>query len=445
MLHIVGAKLSRASRQRSLSAVALALCTAATCLSSPGPQPDDRMERQLIGDDHPVGLLSEWQAGWPTRTRRGLQAWRSTRIFDNISEEREAGSYMFQDPDNEPSSRPVITILDPYPGAVFREYNDVEISFTVEGLGEGMGAEPTAVVSTVCHCPDCTRDGWRMNNEADIKQAITGPLPLLCSAEKTCEQTVRMASLPNGLYEVAVGIDYRDGRGQTVQSSWSTFRVDVDVELHRVLEEDGIEGGGGRIGRHEDMGGGEFSEEELKTVARCEEMGLKARQKPAHIFDGFTYNGEIDLLEVRAEEFGDLVTSMVLVESTHTFQGHVKELLYPSQAHRLSHAMRQKVQHVVEDFSELDAPISPFARENKQRDSILKGLSDARGHDIVLISDVDEIVNRDTILLLRVCHDFWAVIVLWVLWCFWLLIVMHMRVRVICRLDQGIESRRMKD
>jgi len=226
------------------------------------------------------------------------------------------------------------------------------------------------------------------------------PLPQLCSVERTCETSVKMASVPNGQYTMAVSIDCGDGRSQ--KSSWSTFTVDVDVELHRVLEDDGIERGWSQKGE-------EFSEEDLRTVARCEAIGLKVRQKPARIFDGFTYNGEIDLLQVRAEEFGDLVTAMVLVESTITFQGHVKEELYSSHAHRLPHTIRQKVRHIVEDFSELDAPVSPWAREDKQRDSILKGLNDARGQDIVIISDVDEMVKRDTILLLRVCHDFWAV------------------------------------
>ena len=53
--------------------------------------------------------------------------------------------------------------------------------------------------------------------------------------------------------------------------------------------------------------------------------------------------------------------------------------------------------------------VAPMERETKQRDGILKGLDDAREQDLVLISDVDEIVKRDTMLLLRVCQDFWAV------------------------------------
>lgn len=361
--------------------------------------------------------------------------WRDASQFDRSIDEAEAGSRPFQsinlaledvhahpsqpipppleadladlvleDPDGEPSSSLVITILDPYSGAVFREHNDVEISFTVEGLRRRIGAmEPRAVVSTVCRCSGCRRDGWRMGDEADITREITVALPLLCSVEKTCEMTVELASIPNGLYQVAVSIDFGDGRGQEGKS-WSTFEVDVDVELQRVVEEDDIEGHAGRVGRQE-----EFSEEDLRAVARCEANGLTARRAPARIFDGFTYNGEVDLLEIRAEEFGDLVTGMVLVEAAQTFQGDAKELQYPSHAHRLPYAVRQKVRHVVEDFSEMGGEVAPMERETKQRDGILKGLDDAREQDLVLISDVDEIVKRDTMLLLRVCQDFWAV------------------------------------
>ena len=390
-----------------LSTVALVLCTAAT--SSPGPHADDQMESRFLGHEHPAGLLTERQdAGWTsqredliTRRRRGLQLWRNASRSDRSIDEPEPGSQVFQDPDSKTNSRPVITILEPYPGAVFRERNDLEISFTVEGLRELMGElQQTAIVSTLCRSQGCKRDGWRMGHEADITQEIRVPLPQLCSVEKTCETSVKMASVPNGEYTMAVSIDYGNGRSQS--SPWSTFTVDVDVELHRVLEDDE------RSSSQKDLDE-EFSEEDLRTVARCEAIGLKVRQKPARIFDGFTYNGEIDLLQVRAEEFGDLVTAMILVESTSTFQGHVKEELYPSHAHLLPHTIRKKVRHIVEDFSELDAPVSPWAREDKQRDSILKGLDDARGQDIVIISDVDEIVKRDTILLLRVCHDFWAV------------------------------------
>lgn len=157
---------------------------------------------------------------------------------------------------------------------------------------------------------------------------------------------------------------------------------------------------------------GEFSAEDLAAVHMCEERGFEVRQR--RIFDGFIYKNEIDLLEVRSEEIGHLVTGMILVEAGRTFQGAAKDLVFPMQASRLPPGMQGKIKHVVEDFSALPANADAWAREYAQRDSIAKGLGDgsapgdARPDDMVLISDVDEIPRRWSVQLLRVCRGYWV-------------------------------------
>ena len=146
---------------------------------------------------------------------------------------------------------------------------------------------------------------------------------------------------------------------------------------------------------------GEFSAEDLAAMHMCEDWGFEVRQRPARIFDGFIYKNEIDLLEVRSEEIGHLVTGMILVEAGRTFQGAAKDLVFPMQASRLPPGMQGKIKHVVEDFSALPANADAWAREYAQRDSIAKGLGDgsapgdARPDDMVLISDVDEIPKHE--------------------------------------------------
>jgi DsbC/DsbD-like thiol-disulfide interchange protein len=48
------------------------------------------------------------------------------------------------------------------------------------------------------------------------------------------------------------------------------------------------------------------------------------------------------------EEIGDLLTGIILVESSRTFQGHSKPVIFPTHATRLPPEIRSKIRHVVE-------------------------------------------------------------------------------------------------
>lgn len=161
-----------------------------------------------------------------------------------------------------------------------------------------------------------------------------------------------LANLGNQDFEVTV---YIDGPGGARWSASTKFAIDVIIELTRVTEEqeeEEEEGGvgeramglaGGRGGGRGELGrdDNKFTQEDLRVLPQCAQHGMIPRRRPARIYDGFTYRDEFDLLQVRAEEIGDLVVKMILVESSRTHQGKQRELHFETAAARLSADVRQ--------------------------------------------------------------------------------------------------------
>lgn len=111
------------------------------------------------------------------------------------------------------------------------------------------------------------------------------------------------------------------------------------------------------------------------------------------IFDCFCFFNELDLLRLRLETLESIVDVFVVVEATKTFTGREKPLhLKPRDLGKLS----KKVRHVVIDSFPFDFS-DPWRVERYQRNSIARGLSDAKPEDLILVGDVDEIPNPETI------------------------------------------------
>jgi hypothetical protein len=114
----------------------------------------------------------------------------------------------------------------------------------------------------------------------------------------------------------------------------------------------------------------------------------------AKIYDCFTFWKELDLLEVRLNEFYDHVDYFVLVEATETFKGDPKELYYANNKDRFS-KFSDKIIHVVTSLNrstnsdERKQGVN-LEREAFQRNQIMQGLSGCEDDDIIFISDVDE-------------------------------------------------------
>lgn len=115
------------------------------------------------------------------------------------------------------------------------------------------------------------------------------------------------------------------------------------------------------------------------------------------IIDCFIFYNEIDLLKFRLEYLYNVVDYFVLVESTTTFAGNKKKLYFDENKY-LFNKYVDKIVHII-DNKEINVS-NPWLREYKQRNSITLGLQklNLTSNDIILISDVDEIPNKKTLL-----------------------------------------------
>jgi beta-1,4-mannosyl-glycoprotein beta-1,4-N-acetylglucosaminyltransferase len=112
------------------------------------------------------------------------------------------------------------------------------------------------------------------------------------------------------------------------------------------------------------------------------------------IYDGFILSSELDILELRLEFLYDHVDYFVLVESAQAISGIRKPLHYKNNEARFK-KYQDKIIHIVAP----DRPgFGPWDYEYFQRDYIKEGLKNCSDDDLVLISDVDEIVNLPLIL-----------------------------------------------
>ncbi|WP_051630509.1 glycosyltransferase family 17 protein [Afifella pfennigii] len=125
------------------------------------------------------------------------------------------------------------------------------------------------------------------------------------------------------------------------------------------------------------------------------------------LFDCFIFNDELDVLEIRLRELGDVVDRFVLVEASETQSGRRKPFYFEENRSRFAPYL-EKIVHVSIDFPDCLPPARGkrareriWEREHYQRDQIARGLAEAAPSDLVLISDVDEIVRADALAAVR--------------------------------------------
>lgn len=134
------------------------------------------------------------------------------------------------------------------------------------------------------------------------------------------------------------------------------------------------------------------------------------RSHPAQLFDGFLFNNEFDLLELRLHELAPAVTAIILVEATFTFQNDAKPLYF--EEYVAAHPARfapwmDRIEHIKIDGrprSADEAEVSalrarakgdPWAIEVFCRDAIAKrgiplmrAKHNAAPGDLIMITDV---------------------------------------------------------
>jgi beta-1,4-mannosyl-glycoprotein beta-1,4-N-acetylglucosaminyltransferase len=116
------------------------------------------------------------------------------------------------------------------------------------------------------------------------------------------------------------------------------------------------------------------------------------------VYDCFTFFNELDILEIRLEEMSEVVDRFVLVEATQTFQGKSKPLYFNENRNRFSKWLH-KIEHIIIDFPEVFPKTlhkePGWEREEYQRNAISQGLIHAQPNDLIILSDVDEVIKAD--------------------------------------------------
>lgn len=117
------------------------------------------------------------------------------------------------------------------------------------------------------------------------------------------------------------------------------------------------------------------------------------------IYDCFTFYNELEILEIRLNTLNEVIDKFVIVEANETFTGLPKEYIFEKNKQKFEKFL-DKIIYIPMKFPEFLNKTTqelPWAKENYQRNYIKEGLKQAQPKDIILISDVDEIPNPQSI------------------------------------------------
>lgn len=126
----------------------------------------------------------------------------------------------------------------------------------------------------------------------------------------------------------------------------------------------------------------------------------KFDQQP-RIIEGFLFNDEIDMLEIHLNELKYVVDYFIIIESSKTFTGNSKRLVFQDSQNRFLDIMDKIVHVVIHDLPTGDA----WTKERFLRNSLYQ--SDyIRDGDIFIVSDVDEIIRPSVLQYLKYCSGY---------------------------------------
>lgn len=113
------------------------------------------------------------------------------------------------------------------------------------------------------------------------------------------------------------------------------------------------------------------------------------------IFDCIPFFNELDILKLRMQILSPIVDYFVLEESTVTFSGEPKEMVF-AKNRDLFAEFADKIRHVAVEDSPMEG-VTTHERDKYQKNQLIRALSDAGAEDIIIFSDVDEIPNPKTL------------------------------------------------
>jgi len=119
------------------------------------------------------------------------------------------------------------------------------------------------------------------------------------------------------------------------------------------------------------------------------------------VYDCFKFFNEFDVLEIRLNELNDKVDKFILVEATRGQRNQDKPLYFNENKEHYAKFLHKIVHVVVDQFPEFEqiGTSDWWGVENFQRNQIMKGLELCKPNDrdIVIISDLDEIVRNEKV------------------------------------------------
>jgi len=123
------------------------------------------------------------------------------------------------------------------------------------------------------------------------------------------------------------------------------------------------------------------------------------------LYDCFVFHNEFDLLELRLREMGDHVDHFVLVEANQTQRGGPKPYYFAENRERFAPWADRIIDLQVAFPEELPPALGVYKtrrkkdweRENYQRNCIARALEACEDDDLILLSDVDEIVRSSVL------------------------------------------------
>lgn len=127
-------------------------------------------------------------------------------------------------------------------------------------------------------------------------------------------------------------------------------------------------------------------------------------EKFSKVYDCFMFSHELDLLNLRLHELYDYVDYFVIVESNETHSGLPKPLYFRENQHLFEKFSDKIINVAIEGFPTPPSDQNPnWFRENFQRNQILTVLQslDMKDNDCVMLSDVDELPDRNSVMNVR--------------------------------------------
>lgn len=142
----------------------------------------------------------------------------------------------------------------------------------------------------------------------------------------------------------------------------------------------------------------------LEQQAFCEQFGLSANlhRKPT-IYDTFLFNHELDLLEVRMHETARYVDFFVITESPVSTTGNPRQMLFEDNKDRFASFADQIIYNPLKDAGN---GVVSWDREKFIRNQLFTTIEGLRTGDVVIVSDADEILRRDTVRALKDCTGY---------------------------------------